>query len=85
MTQIAMKDAAVLGTFVVHGRRQRLQDQLFRWATLFFALLVLALLGGVILALVVGAWPALGTFGIGFLFTEVWNPVTEKWGGQAPV
>jgi phosphate transport system permease protein len=78
MTQIAMKDAAVLGTFVVHGRRQRLQDQFFRLATLFFALLVLALLGGVILSLIVGASLALGTYGIGFLFTEVWNPVTEK-------
>jgi phosphate transport system permease protein len=85
MTQIAMKDTAVLGTFAVHGRRQRLQDQLFRAATLFFALLVLALLGGVILALIVGAWPALGTFGIGFLFTEVWNPVTEKFGALAPI
>jgi phosphate transport system permease protein len=85
MTQIAMKDTAVLGTFVVHGRRQRLQDQLFRWATLFFALLVLALLGGVILSLIVGAWPALGTYGIGFLFTEVWNPVTEKFGALAPI
>jgi phosphate transport system permease protein len=85
MTQIAMKDTAVLGTFVVHGRRQRLQDQFFRLATLFFALLVLALLGGVILSLIVGASLALGTYGIGFLFTEVWNPVTEKFGALAPI
>jgi phosphate transport system permease protein len=85
MTQIAIKDAAVLDTFAVHGRRQRLQDQVFRAATLFFALLVLALLGGVILALIVGAWPALRTFGFGFLYTQVWNPVTEKFGGLAPI
>jgi len=85
MTQIAIKDAAVLDTFAAHGRRQRLQDQLFRSATLFFALLVLALLGGVILALIVGAWPALGTFGFGFLYTQAWNPVTEKFGGLAPI
>jgi phosphate transport system permease protein len=85
MTQIAMKDTAVLGTFVVHGPRQRLQDQFFRLATLFFALLVLALLGGVILSLIVGASLALGTYGIGFLFTEVWNPVTEKFGALAPI
>jgi phosphate transport system permease protein len=85
MTQIAMKDAAVLGTFVVHGRRQRLQDQLFRLATLFFALLVLALLGGVILSLIVGAWPALGTFGFSFLYTQAWNPVTDEFGGRAPI
>jgi len=85
MTQIAIKDAAVLNSFAEHGRRQRLQDLLFRAATLFFALLVLALLGGVILALIVGAWPALGTYGFGFLVTEVWNPVTEKFGGLAPI
>ena len=85
MTQIAIKDAAVLDTFAVHGRRQRLQDQVFRAATLFFALLVLALLGGVILALIVGAWPALSTFGFSFLYTQVWNPVTEKFGGLAPI
>jgi len=85
MTQIAMKDASVLGTFAVHGQRQRLQDQLFRAATLFFALLVLALLGGVILALIIGAGLALGTFGFGFLYTEVWNPVTEKFGALAPI
>jgi phosphate transport system permease protein len=85
MTQIAMKDTAVLGTFAVHGRRQRLQDQLFRSATLFFALLVLALLGGVILALIIGAWPAFSTYGFGFLVTEVWNPVTEKFGAVAPI
>jgi len=85
MTQIAIKDSAVLGTFAVHGRRQRLQDQLFRAATLFFALLVLALLGGVILALIVGAWPALGTFGFSFLYTQAWNPVTDEFGGRAPI
>src|SRR5262249_19403054 len=85
MTQIAIKDAAVLDSYAVHGRRQRAQDQLFRAATLFFALLVLALLGGVILALIVGAWPSLSTYGFSFLYTEVWNPVTEKFGGLAPI
>src|SRR5215468_7221768 len=85
MTQIAIKDVATVQAPIRDGRRQRLQDYAFRWATLFFALLVLALLGGVILALIVGAWPALGTYGFGFLVTEVWNPVTEKFGGLAPI
>src|ERR1043166_9475640 len=67
------------------GRRQRLQDSFFRGSTQFFALLVLLLLGGVIVALTVGAWPALRTFGFGFLVTEVWNPVTEKFGALAPI
>jgi phosphate transport system permease protein len=85
MTQVAIRDASVLRSVEGYGRRQRAVDSLFRSATLFFALLVLALLGGVILALIVGAWPALQTFGFGFLVTEVWNPVTEKFGGLAPI
>jgi phosphate transport system permease protein len=45
----------------------------------------LALLGGVIFALFAGAWPALQKFGIGFITTETWNPVTETFGGIAPI
>src|SRR5215813_4270306 len=85
MTQVAIRDVSVLRSVEEHGRRQRAADRLFRLATLFFALLVLALLGGVIVALIEGAWPALQTFGFGFLVTEVWNPVTEKFGALAPI
>src|SRR5215469_14508330 len=67
------------------GRRQRAQDNLFRGTTLFFAVAVLALLGGVIIALIIGAWPALSTFGFGFVVTEVWNPVSQKFGALAPI
>jgi phosphate transport system permease protein len=60
-------------------------DGVFRALTFLFALLVLLILGGVIVALVDGALPALRTFGIGFLFSDVWNPVTEKFGALAPI
>jgi phosphate transport system permease protein len=43
------------------------------------------LLGGVIVALVSGSLPAFRTYGLDFLTTEVWNPVTEKFGALAPV
>ncbi len=66
-------------------RRLRLSDLLFHNLTRLAALLVLALLSGVIVALVVGAAPALGTFGIGFLFDESWNPVKERFGALAPI
>jgi phosphate transport system permease protein len=66
-------------------RRLRFSDDLFRLATRSAALLVLALLSGVIIALIIGAEPALGTFGLSFVVTEVWNPVTEKFGALAPV
>ena len=61
------------------------RDLVFKWATRFFALVVLLLLGGVTIALVHGALPALSTFGLDFVFTETWNPVTEKFGALAPI
>src|SRR5207247_5212158 len=49
------------------------------------ALLVLLILGGVIIALIDGALPALRTFGFSFVTTEIWNPVTKKFGALAPI
>jgi phosphate transport system permease protein len=46
---------------------------------------VLVLLGGILATLLAGALPALAAFGSGFLVTNVWNPVTEKFGALAPV
>src|SRR5437667_3316520 len=60
-------------------------DFLFRHLTFLFALLVLLILGGVIVALMEGAIPALRMFGVSFLYTDVWNPVTEKFGALAPI
>ena len=67
------------------GRAGSLGDAVFRAVTFLFALLVLLILGGVIIALVEGALPALRTFGFSFVITEVWNPVTEKFGALAPI
>jgi len=67
------------------GRGGAIGDVLFRYLTFLFALLVLLILGGVIVALVDGALPALRTFGISFLVSDVWNPVTEKFGALAPI
>jgi phosphate transport system permease protein len=68
-----------------HMARQRRGERLFHGATLLAALLVLALLGGVMVALFHGAWPALAEFKLGFLTKSVWNPVTEKFGALAPI
>jgi phosphate transport system permease protein len=67
------------------SRQGAVGDFIFRHLTFFFALLVLLILGGVIVALVEGAIPALRTFGIAFLYTDVWNPVAEKFGALAPI
>ena len=60
-------------------------DAVFRGLTVFFATLVLVILGGVIVSLVYGAWPALQKFGFGFVVNGSWNPVTENFGALAPI
>jgi len=63
----------------------RLGDIVFRGLTKSAAIFVLLLLSGVIISLVIGAWPALSKFGPGFLVSERWNPVTENFGALAPI
>ncbi|MEA2927913.1 MAG: phosphate transport system permease protein [Hyphomicrobiales bacterium] len=65
--------------------RLRLGDIAFRNLTRAAAVMVLALLGGVMISLVIGAWPALQAFGLNFLIEERWNPVTERFGAIAPI
>jgi phosphate transport system permease protein len=78
-------DVALPRLSAAKSRRGVVGDFAFRNLTFFFALFVLLILGGVIVALVEGAVPALRAFGVSFLFTEVWNPVTEKFGALAPI
>ncbi len=61
------------------------RDWVFEHATLVFALLVLGLLAGILVALGIAAAPALDKFGIGFFFANVWNPVKGIFGGLAPI
>jgi phosphate transport system permease protein len=66
-------------------RRFRLGDVAFKSITQISAIMVLALLAGVMLSLLHGSLPAWRTFGLEFLITEKWNPVTEKFGALAPI
>ncbi|TIW03190.1 MAG: phosphate ABC transporter permease subunit PstC, partial [Mesorhizobium sp.] len=66
-------------------RRFALTDTIFRSATRLSAILVLVILGGVAISLIAGSWEALSKFGISFLSTESWNPVTENFGALAPI
>ncbi len=56
-----------------------------RASALVAAIAVLAILGGVAVALLQGSLPAFREFGFGFLTSEVWNPVTDKFGARAPI
>ena len=66
-------------------RRLRTSDLVFHGLTRGSAIFVLLLLSGVILALIIGSAPALSTFGLSFITTEVWNPVTDQFGALAPI
>ena len=89
MSEVALQGMPVTETPAAYRQkvlgRLRLGDRLFFWLTRAAALTVLGILGAVIVALMIGAWPALKEFGFGFLVTESWNPVTEKFGAIAPV
>jgi len=68
-----------------HLQREARTEGVFRVATKFSAILVLALLAGVILSLIYGSWPALATFRWSFVTGERWNPVTEIFGALTPI
>src|SRR5437899_1593628 len=90
MTEAALESATDLRLSEAGGRGSALRrfmigEAFFRWGTFTAAMAVLLLLGGVILSLFIGAWPALRAFGLDFLTTEAWNPVTEKFGAVAPI
>ena len=61
------------------------QDWLFERTTMFFALFVLLTLVGIVGALAWAAVPAFQKFGLGFFFTNVWDPVKLDFGALAPI
>src|SRR3954452_14960202 len=89
MAQLALEGGAVAPAQVVDRARAlgrlRTGDAVFRSRTLASALIVLAILGGVGVALIEGATPALRAFGFDFFTTQSWNPVTERFGALAPI
>lgn len=60
-------------------------DRLFVGVTRLFAWLVLLSLSGILLSLVIGAWPAMQAFGFGFFTSANWNPVAGEYGALAPI
>ena len=61
-------------------RWQRWQDFLFHKVTLGFALFAFLVLAGIIVSLMIGAWPALREFGLPFITTVEWDPVNDRYG-----
>ena len=59
----------------------RLADRLFGVLARSAAILTLVLLVAIMGSLIVGAWPAIHQYGLGFLTSSVWDPVQDQYGG----
>ncbi len=55
----------------------KLGDVTFYWITRACAISVLLILGGIIVSLIVGAWPAMREYGFAFLWTQRWAPSAD--------
>src|SRR5215470_9132451 len=65
----------------------KLGDVTFYWITRLSAISVLLILGGIIVSLIVGAWPAMREYGLAFLWTQRWAPSADPpvLGALAPI
>ena len=61
------------------------QDTLFINTTRLFAFVVFALLLSIIASLLIGSLPSIKAFGLSFLTSAEWNPVTDKFGALVPI
>jgi phosphate transport system permease protein len=60
-------------------------DTAFEWLTRFFALLVFSLLAAILISLAMGSQQTLEKYGLSFLWSPDWNPVTEEFGALVPI
>ena len=65
--------------------RSRIGDRIFSSLSLFFALLIVLILVGLLIVLNIDAWPAVQKFGIAFITSISWDPVREEFGALPAV
>jgi phosphate transport system permease protein len=81
-----MSDAAILHAPVRRSRpRGALVAQIFEGVCFAAATALLATLGGLLISLFIGGWPAFRSFGFSFFTTSTWNPVTDVYGAAGPI
>ncbi len=67
------------------ARRQRMEDFIFHKLTLGFSLMVLFALMGIIISLLINAWPSLAKFGLPFVWRVEWDIVNEEFGAAIAI
>jgi phosphate transport system permease protein len=85
MVDLALSQDLSSSSGSVTLRRLHASDRVFHRVALASALLLLVMFIGILASLTIGAWPAIKAFGLPFLWTEAWNPATEKFGALAPI
>jgi phosphate transport system permease protein len=61
----------------------RIGDPLLKWLSALAALLAVAVIGGIVYEVFHLAWPAITKFGLGFITTDDWNPVSNRFGAAS--
>ncbi len=61
------------------------EDAVFRWLTIGGSLLIPLLVVAILVELVWYSWPAIKQFGVGFLISQEWNPVTQEFGAASSI
>ncbi|MFM1989694.1 MAG: phosphate transport system permease protein [Pseudomonadota bacterium] len=69
-------EAALAARVAAFGRA----DRIFEATTFLFAALVLLALAGLLVSLILQAWPAFAKFGPGFLVGTTWSPSDDEYG-----
>jgi phosphate transport system permease protein len=64
---------------------QRAADASFRAGTALAAAMIIVVMAGIVVELVRNSWLSLARFGLGFLFSADWNPVTERFGAASSI
>jgi phosphate transport system permease protein len=81
----AVRTAGAALANAASGRRNRRNDAIFFHVTRSFAFLTLVTLVGIIISLVIGAWPSIQKFGLAFLWTSEWNAPAQQFGALIPI
>ena len=81
-----MTDAAIPSASPRRSRpRGALVAQVFEGVCFAAATMLLVTLGGLLVSLFIGGWPAFRSAGLGFFTTSTWNPVTDVYGAAGPI
>lgn len=85
MSQILADKSMMDPQMLAVVKKQRIQDFLFHKITLLFSVLVLLALAGILVSLLVNAWPAFHKFGIGFIWRVEWDIIDEEFGAMIAI